>query len=424
MSRTDVPDTLREMWETRPYRPRDGRQVAGVAAGIARRYDIDPVLVRVGFVVAAFSGIGAALYIAGWILLPDEPADPTAPAPPRPRGYLVVGLAIAAAITVGSVFGGDGPDVLLPLLAVAGLLYLLHRSRGGRTSQAGQAGKAGTEAPTGATSAAEPGGPSPAKEPGGVTEASAVGHSATRPAAGPPAWDPLGAAPFAWDLPEPAPAPAAPPQRPLPVTPVTLGFALIAGSAAAVIMLLAGSLTLANLPVLLGVVLAVLGAGLVLGSFLRAGRGLIPFALVLSALTWSVVAAPLERWQGNGWGELREAPTTVAALQPSYQRTAGEIDLDLRNLDLTVPPGGNASPVRTTIGLGAGDVLVQVPHAADLTLTSSVGVGDLSYDDRVESGPGARLQVVDDLGSDGVRNGRPLVIEIEAGAGDVEVRRG
>jgi phage shock protein PspC (stress-responsive transcriptional regulator) len=78
MSRSDVGVTLREMWETRPARPRDDRQVAGVAAGIARRYDIDPVLVRVGFVVAAFSGIGAALYVAGWILLPDGPADPAA----------------------------------------------------------------------------------------------------------------------------------------------------------------------------------------------------------------------------------------------------------------------------------------------------------------------------------------------------------
>ena len=58
---------------TRPARPREGRQIAGVSAAIARRYDIDPVLVRVGFVVAAFYGIGAALYIAGWVLLPDEP---------------------------------------------------------------------------------------------------------------------------------------------------------------------------------------------------------------------------------------------------------------------------------------------------------------------------------------------------------------
>ena len=73
MNGSDVQHTLREMWETRPARPREGRQLAGVAAAIARRYDIDPVLVRVGFVVAAFYGIGAALYIAGWVLLPDDP---------------------------------------------------------------------------------------------------------------------------------------------------------------------------------------------------------------------------------------------------------------------------------------------------------------------------------------------------------------
>src|SRR5690606_32047994 len=135
MSRSDVGETLRDMWETRPARPREGRQVAGVAAAIAHRYDIDPVLVRVGFVVAAFSGIGAALYIAGWIALPDEPADPANP-PTRPHNILVLALAIAAALTVGTVFGGNPPDMLLPLLVVAGLLYLLHRSRGGHVPAA------------------------------------------------------------------------------------------------------------------------------------------------------------------------------------------------------------------------------------------------------------------------------------------------
>src|ERR1700754_1688091 len=84
MNGTDVQNTLREMWDTRPARPRDDRQVAGVAAALARRYDIDPTLVRVGFVVAAFAGIGAALYIAGWFLLPEEPADPASPTRPRP----------------------------------------------------------------------------------------------------------------------------------------------------------------------------------------------------------------------------------------------------------------------------------------------------------------------------------------------------
>src|ERR1700754_1256436 len=91
MNTTEVHGAFREMWETRPARPRDDRQIAGVAAAIARRYDIDPVLVRVGFVVAAFYGIGAALYIAGWVLLPDEPdTGPVESGRRRPKAWLLI----------------------------------------------------------------------------------------------------------------------------------------------------------------------------------------------------------------------------------------------------------------------------------------------------------------------------------------------
>jgi phage shock protein PspC (stress-responsive transcriptional regulator) len=406
MSGTDVQGTLREMWETRPARPREDRQVAGVAAGIARRYDLDPVLVRIGFVVAAFSGIGAALYIAGWILLPEAPADPEHPGRPRsPRVILLVALAVAAVVSIGSVFGRGG--IVLPALAVATLLFRLHRSRSDR-------GPGGAPAPAAAaaTSAVTPAVPSLRTEP-------------ADPA--PPAWDPLGAAPFAWDLPEPAPAPAAPPvppRRRLPVTAVTLAVALIAGGLTAVVLLVADALSLTNLPLLLGVVLAVIGCGLVAGSFLRAGRGLISIALVLSALTWAVVVAPLDRWQAYGISELRAAPATVAAVRSSYQRSAGDIELDLRRLDLAVPAGGDASPVRSRIALGAGDVQVWLPDDADLRLTASVGVGRVAYGDREEAGPGSRLEVLDDLGTDGVRSDRQLVVDIETGVGTVEVRRG
>ena len=404
MTGTDVQGTLREMWETRPARPRDDRQVAGVAAGIARRYDIDPVLVRVGFVVAAFFGIGAALYIAGWILLPEAPTDPAHPVQRRaPRGVLVVALAIAAAVSLGAVFGG-GNDIVLPTLAVAALLLLLHRSRADR-------GPGGSATAAQAPTTAAPVGPSMVKDPGG-------------PPVTPPAWDPLGAAPFAWDLPEPSGPPPAPPRRRLPVTPVTLGLALLAGGITALILLLAGALSLANLPVLFGVALAVIGAGLVGGSFVRSGRGLIPIALLLTVLTWAVLSAPLDRWQGNGVGDLHAAPTTVAALQPSYERTAGRIDLDLSNIDLAVPPGGNASPVRTRVSLGAGEVQVRVPRDADLRLNASAGIGDVVYGDRAGSGPGADVTVNEDLGADGVRSGRLLVLDVETGAGNVEVRRG
>ena len=113
MKTTDVPGTFRDMWETRPSRPRDDRMVAGVAAGIARRYDIDPVLVRVAFVVAAFSGIGAALYLFCWITFPEDPADPNAkPAARHPLALLAGGIAIA--IGLGGIFDNSGSLILPP----------------------------------------------------------------------------------------------------------------------------------------------------------------------------------------------------------------------------------------------------------------------------------------------------------------------
>jgi phage shock protein PspC (stress-responsive transcriptional regulator) len=50
--------------------------LGGVAAGLADYFDVDPVLVRVGFVVLAFvGGLAVPLYLAGWALIPDEDSD-------------------------------------------------------------------------------------------------------------------------------------------------------------------------------------------------------------------------------------------------------------------------------------------------------------------------------------------------------------
>jgi phage shock protein PspC (stress-responsive transcriptional regulator) len=50
--------------------------VAGVAAGLADYFDIDPTLVRIGFVVLAFmGGLAIPLYLAGWLLIPEQGAD-------------------------------------------------------------------------------------------------------------------------------------------------------------------------------------------------------------------------------------------------------------------------------------------------------------------------------------------------------------
>jgi phage shock protein PspC (stress-responsive transcriptional regulator) len=53
-----------------------GRMVAGVAAGLADYVDVDVVVVRVVLVVLALvGGIGVPLYLAAWLLVPEEGTD-------------------------------------------------------------------------------------------------------------------------------------------------------------------------------------------------------------------------------------------------------------------------------------------------------------------------------------------------------------
>jgi len=62
--------------EMRLHRRRGGRMLGGVAVGLADYFDVDPVLIRVGFVVLTFvGGLAVPLYLAGWALIPDEETD-------------------------------------------------------------------------------------------------------------------------------------------------------------------------------------------------------------------------------------------------------------------------------------------------------------------------------------------------------------
>ena len=60
----------------RLLRPREGRILAGVAAGLAAYFGIDANLVRLGFgVFLFFWGLGALLYLIAWAIVPDEDDD-------------------------------------------------------------------------------------------------------------------------------------------------------------------------------------------------------------------------------------------------------------------------------------------------------------------------------------------------------------
>jgi phage shock protein C len=58
------------------HRPSSDRMIAGVAAGFAEYLDVDVTVVRI--VIAALvvvGGVGIALYIAGWLLMPNEGSE-------------------------------------------------------------------------------------------------------------------------------------------------------------------------------------------------------------------------------------------------------------------------------------------------------------------------------------------------------------
>lgn len=67
------------------YRPREGRLLAGVCAGLARRFGLDPWLTRLLFVLVllVIPGSQILIYPILWLLMPAEkPAYVTAYEPP------------------------------------------------------------------------------------------------------------------------------------------------------------------------------------------------------------------------------------------------------------------------------------------------------------------------------------------------------
>ena len=59
------------------YRSRNSRMISGVGGGLAEYMNIDPVVVRLIFVITAIFGasIGFWVYIIMWIAVPEQPAQ-------------------------------------------------------------------------------------------------------------------------------------------------------------------------------------------------------------------------------------------------------------------------------------------------------------------------------------------------------------
>ncbi|WP_052343994.1 PspC domain-containing protein [Kallotenue papyrolyticum] len=70
MSQTTLPRLRRSLEE---------RMIAGVCGGLARYFQIDPTLVRLGWVLfTLLGGSGVLAYLIAWALIPDESGRRTA----------------------------------------------------------------------------------------------------------------------------------------------------------------------------------------------------------------------------------------------------------------------------------------------------------------------------------------------------------
>lgn len=132
-------------------RSREGRVLGGVATGVAHHFGLDPVLVRVAFVVLGIAvGVGLTVYLLAWFLLPDE------------RGTLAVERAVrdhdGGSITLGvftllSMFNAPSNSsgwwaTLISLLMLGAIVYLAVRHHRRRTSE-GADGRDGSRPATG-----------------------------------------------------------------------------------------------------------------------------------------------------------------------------------------------------------------------------------------------------------------------------------
>ncbi|MBT0566770.1 PspC domain-containing protein [Williamsia sp. CHRR-6] len=429
--------TIKRMWTTRPVR--DDGSIAGVATGIARRFEVDPNVVKVAFVVAAiFGGSGIFVYVLGWLFLPDVSAPDGLSRRERrsvrekisrsgvgsgPSTAMIITLVVIAIIFMPDVPWESGGLVGTALLALA--WWLLYRRSpiprpGTSADTVGQprslvdsALASWSTAPTTAPTATQAPSASPIPD-GSDPTVAADRVDLTKP--GDPnadAWDPpmpYSSAPQ-WDpMPTAAAAPTTPlqpwtppqPRRRSRVTPITLGAALLVGAVGCACALAGADFFTATR--VFALALTVVSIGLLVGAMRGRGSGLIPVVIVLAITVMISAAGDARSWPSGGNGERNWIPRSENAIASRYELSLGSAKLDLRSVTLT-----RDRTVRVEVGIGEAKVIV--PAGMNVRARCSVSVGDT----RCPDGP--------DGGRDGTA-GPILEIDASSNIGHVEVSRG
>jgi phage shock protein PspC (stress-responsive transcriptional regulator) len=364
-------DDIRDLARIR--RSTSDRKVAGVAGGLGRHLDIDPVILRVAFVVLTFfGGVGLLLYVALWLLLPEDGSDWAKVK--LDRRSRTVALVIVGALAVLLLFQhswwGGGGWVFVCLVVVAAAVVI--------STQLPHRGDTATHV------------------------SDSVPASDSDAASSPPA---SSGPPASYVVPE----------QPRPVNPRKKGPILF-WYALAVIAVALGALGIADLAgadiapsAYPATALAVSAGFLLIGSFYGRAGGLVLVGLLSAAIT--VGATVADKWDPNSTSYV---PSDAAHVRSSYHMDVGEVVLDLSSV--TDPQLLDGREI--TVDGNVGHLDIRVPSDVTVVANTHVtGIGGISAFGRDGGGIDTELTAVHSAGPGAPR----LVIDADLHVGGIDV---
>lgn len=297
------------------------RHVAGVAGGLARHLDVDPIILRVGFVVLSFfGGAGLIIYLACWLLVPeDDGSEAVFNLDARSRNVALVGVGVLAALAlVGDAWGGGWFAWPLIVVGLVAWLFLARKERRGQLHD----------------------------EPSGEGYGAAAPPTSSAPSARRRPRDPRKRGPILFWF--------------------TLALTAVALGVLGIVDLAGVGITDSAYPAL---ALGVVAVMLLVGAFWGRAGGLILLGLVAALVLSGTTLA--ERFEGT---RIDETPTSAAELQSTYDIDAGEIKLDLTRIRDLDELDGRTLDLRVEFGR----VEVIVPRELHVSATGEIEVGDLT----------------------------------------------
>ncbi|HEY0185937.1 MAG TPA: PspC domain-containing protein [Cellulomonas sp.] len=442
------------------------RWVGGVAGGLARRFGVDPLLIRGAVGVTMLMGFGFVLYGLAWALLPEESDGRIHLEEALHGAFDVALLGAILLVLIGSQAGdwwfGWGPfdsgwfPTLAWIAAVVAVIAILRNARHHRTGSAPPrfptpSGPADAPRTEGSTTTMPVTDPRPAAtQPSPPQTQAAAPTSAGRQHPGQayagqqhagqqyPGQPQQGAssASAGGAVPPPgrgwAPPPVTPPRPSKPPKPFVRGpGSAITGVVVALVLIGLAALLLADRTgVYDGPIAAVaLGGGVVLVGLaivVSGLRGRRAGGLTALAIIGVIVALPTAVGSSSAWWEHQDrrvvsdqdlVVTSRVDAAAGYSFGIGDATLDLTDLPLT------GDTLTVPISAGIGDVTIEVPSGIALRADVTSGAGEITWEvdgqSQTSSGIGQNRTFSSDVLAEGQQ--ADLVLSIDLGLGSVTI---